>query len=311
MSRKEASNTFTDGLIKDLNPINTPNTVLTDCLNGTLITYDGNEYSLQNDRGNYALKYCKLKPNYIPVGIKEYGDILYIVSYNPLNEHTEIGSYPSPETIHDADDLDDLEQTVVSTLSGVVSSINYSKIVESKQPLYVFYGASEYGPNEYKLNPGDLYKINTTLSGLSIYEELKYFIFDENRKSYDVTDKVTDPNQHYDDNGFAHVNWDVPGWLAVQPTFAEITDFSVNIKKLVVPSYGNAHIKLSMNFQLSTEDKLYLKNLSSAVNDLKVEFKITATGKNSTPDYNSENINYSLANLIDTKNGSISFYSDD
>lgn len=311
MSRKEASNTFTDGLIKDLNPINTPNTVLTDCLNGTLITYDGNEYSLQNDRGNYALKYCKLKPNYIPVGIKEYGDILYIVSYNPLNEHTEIGSYPSPETIHDADDLDDLEQTVESTLSGVVSSINYSEIVGSKQPLYVFYGASEYGPNEYKLNPGDLYKINSTLSDLSIYEELKYFIFDENRKSYDVTDKVTDPNQHYDNNGFAHVNWDVPGWLAVQPTFAEITDFSVNIKKLIVPSYGNAHIKLSMNFQLSTEDELYLKNLSSAVNDLKVEFKITATGKDSTPDYSSESINYSLANFIDTKNGSISFYSND
>ena len=206
MSRKESSNTFTDGLIKDLNPINTPNTVLTDCLNGTLITYDGNEYNLQNERGNYALKHCKLKPNYIPVGIKEYGDILYIVSYNPLTEHTEIGSYPSPETIHDTNDLEDLEQTVESTLSGVSERINYSEIVESRQPLYVFYGASENGPNEYKLNPGDLYKISSSLSDLSIYEELKYFIFDENRKSYDITEKVTDPNQHYDENNFAHVN---------------------------------------------------------------------------------------------------------
>ena len=52
MARKEAVNTFTDGMISDLNPISTPNTVLTDCLNGTLITYDGNEYSLQNDKGN-------------------------------------------------------------------------------------------------------------------------------------------------------------------------------------------------------------------------------------------------------------------
>ena len=70
MSRQETSNTFSEGLIKDLNPINTPSTALTDCVNGTIITYDGNEYSLQNDKGNYGLKNCKLSPNYIPVGIK-------------------------------------------------------------------------------------------------------------------------------------------------------------------------------------------------------------------------------------------------
>ena len=82
--RKESSNQFTEGLVCDLNPINTPNTVLTDALNATIITYNGNEFSLQNDRGNYPLENCRLKPNYIPVGLKEHGDILYIVSYNPL-----------------------------------------------------------------------------------------------------------------------------------------------------------------------------------------------------------------------------------
>jgi hypothetical protein len=107
MSRKEAINTFTDGMISDLSPLNTPNTVLTDCLNGTLITYDGNEFTLQNDKGNYPLKDCKLPANYIPVGVKEYGDILYIVSYNPLNKKVEIGSYPSPETITDSLDEPD------------------------------------------------------------------------------------------------------------------------------------------------------------------------------------------------------------
>lgn len=313
MSRKEASNTFTDGLIKDLNPINTPNTVLTDCLNGTLITYDGNEYSLQNDRGNYALKNCKLKPNYIPVGIKEYGDILYIVSYNPLDEHVEVGSYPAPETIHDADDLDDLSQDVNSTLAtGVVSGrINYSDLVKNNQPLYIFYGASEYGPDEYKLNPGDFYKISNTLSDLSIYEELKYYIFDENRRSYDITDKILDPGQTADDNGFKHVNWDIPGWIAVQPKFAEIVDFNVNVKKIIVPSYGNATVKLTLNFQLNTEDKLYSNNVNSAKNNLKVEFQITAKGKSGTPDYTGSVLTYSLANVIDVKNGSLVFYSND
>jgi hypothetical protein len=47
--------------------------------------------------GNYKLKDCQLKPNYIPIGLKEYAGILYIVSYNPLDEHVEIGTYPSPE----------------------------------------------------------------------------------------------------------------------------------------------------------------------------------------------------------------------
>ena len=116
--RKESSNQFTEGLVCDLNPINTPNTALTDALNATIITYDGNEYSLQNDRGNYPLKHCRLKPNYIPVGIKEHGDILYIVSYNPLNENVEIGSYPSPLNIEDSE----TEKTAL--IDGVKSLIS-------------------------------------------------------------------------------------------------------------------------------------------------------------------------------------------
>ena len=43
---QESTNTFSDGLIKDLNPLTTPNTVLTDALNATLLTFNGNEYVL-------------------------------------------------------------------------------------------------------------------------------------------------------------------------------------------------------------------------------------------------------------------------
>ena len=45
-------NQFNGGMIKDLHPLVTPNTVMTDCLNGTLITYNGDEFILQNDMGN-------------------------------------------------------------------------------------------------------------------------------------------------------------------------------------------------------------------------------------------------------------------
>jgi hypothetical protein len=49
---KETVNTFTKGMVKDTHPLTTPADILTDCLNGTLITYNGNEMILQNDMGN-------------------------------------------------------------------------------------------------------------------------------------------------------------------------------------------------------------------------------------------------------------------
>ena len=53
-------NSFTGGLNTDLHPMLQPNDTLTDCVNGTLITYNGNENMLQNDMGNYELKHAQL-----------------------------------------------------------------------------------------------------------------------------------------------------------------------------------------------------------------------------------------------------------
>lgn len=90
--KQNATNEFKDGLNLDLHPIVTPNTVLTDNLNGTFITYNGNEFCLQNDRGNKQV--AKLTDGYTPIGIKEHNGILYIVSVN--GDKTEIGTFPSP-----------------------------------------------------------------------------------------------------------------------------------------------------------------------------------------------------------------------
>ena len=96
--KQTAQNTFQDGLNYDLHPIVTPNSVLTDNINGTLITYNGNEFCLQNDRGNN--KVGILSSSYIPIGVKEHNGILYIVSCIPqlVNNNTvyttEIGTYP-------------------------------------------------------------------------------------------------------------------------------------------------------------------------------------------------------------------------
>ena len=89
-TKQQAINTFTGGLNTDLHPLTTPNDILTDCINGTIITYNGNEYILQNDMGNYQLKNTVLTPNYIPIGVKEYAGVIYIVSYNPIEKLNEI-----------------------------------------------------------------------------------------------------------------------------------------------------------------------------------------------------------------------------
>ena len=98
MSEKKAAiNEFSKGLNMDLNPISQPNNSLSDCLNGTIITYDGNEFNLQNDFGNYSLKNCSLQQGFVPVGMKSYGDIIYIASCSKDGKLCELGTYPSPK----------------------------------------------------------------------------------------------------------------------------------------------------------------------------------------------------------------------
>lgn len=110
METKQAlSNTFSDGLNTDLHPLITPNTVLTDCINGTIMTNNGNEYNLQNDLGNYELKNAKLPVNYVPIGMKEYNGIIYIVSYNPITKRSQIGTFPSPEQLNNKTFIDEVE----------------------------------------------------------------------------------------------------------------------------------------------------------------------------------------------------------
>ena len=97
MIKSESNNTFGEGLMMDMNPLTTPNSVMTNCLNGTLITFNGNEYILQNDMGNGRVETAFLPEGFVPLGTTELGGIIYIVSYNPNTNRCQIGSFPSPE----------------------------------------------------------------------------------------------------------------------------------------------------------------------------------------------------------------------
>lgn len=94
---EQAVNTFQKGLRLDTHPMVQSNDSLSNALNGTFITMNGNEVILQNDMGNRRIDEAYLPPGYVPVGMKEYGGVIYVAAHNPLTHTDQIGSFPSPE----------------------------------------------------------------------------------------------------------------------------------------------------------------------------------------------------------------------
>lgn len=131
MADKLATNTFDKGLNLDLNPLVAPNNVLSDCLNGTFLTFNGQDYTLQNDMGNAAINYTteqneiknvSLKEGFIPVGMTSFGGVLYIISHNPLKNISEVGSFPSTLINYDNSEFS--------------KNIDYQKLFQNKSLVY-------------------------------------------------------------------------------------------------------------------------------------------------------------------------------
>lgn len=97
MIKQRTTNTFQGGMMQDSNPLNAEQTNLRDCLNGTLISNDGDEMILQNDMGNARVFQIRLDSGYVPVGMCVHGGVTYIASYNPITNKSQVGSFPSPQ----------------------------------------------------------------------------------------------------------------------------------------------------------------------------------------------------------------------
>lgn len=150
-----SKNTFEGGLVMDFSPSNSRSNTLSSALNATFITLNGNELQLQNDMGNGRVETARLPEGYIPVGTCEFGDIIYIVSYNPLTNKSQIGCFPSPERNISSKEISDIEQVLSYTdfqeidkdenLTGSLKNTTVKKVlIETK-----------------KLNPGDKYIVYT------------------------------------------------------------------------------------------------------------------------------------------------------
>lgn len=170
--KQEATNTFGEGIIMDLNPLTTPNNVLTSALNATMITYNGNEFVLQNDMGNGRVETAYLPSGYVPVGIKEYGGIIYVASYNPLTNKGQIGSFPSPER--------NISSEEISPASIVLSNDDFKWDGITAQTFYV-----QKDLYKIKLNPGDKFIVYAGVDEILNNKDKLYDCF-----KGDVEDKV-------------------------------------------------------------------------------------------------------------------------
>lgn len=163
MKKEEATNTFQEGMIMDLNPLVTPSNVVTSCLNGTITTFNGNENVLQNDMGNGRVETAFLPEGFIPLGTTEFGGIIYIVSYNPLTKKCQIGSFPSPERNFTGDEVSTFSKdSVVISNTDIYQQNGESLDWVIKSPII----KKKLG--DILLNPGDKFIV----AGNSIKENI-------------------------------------------------------------------------------------------------------------------------------------------
>lgn len=201
-TRMSAKNGFQEGLVMDLSPTNSSANSLSSALNATLITYNGNEMSLQNDMGNARVETAFLPEGYVPVGTCEFGDIIYVVSYNPLINKSQIGCFPSPERNISTEESGDPDQVLswkdfqkddVET-SGLLKTTSVKKILYSSKNMnsgdqYIVYSEnldglhlSDYGNTSHKHEEfPKLVKIHV----VSIEESGKIVYLDSTTKWYD------------------------------------------------------------------------------------------------------------------------------
>lgn len=151
---RAAKNTFQGGLVMDLAPDTTPNEVLTSALNATLVTFNGNEMQLQNDMGNGRVETARLPEGYIPVGTCEFGDIIYIVSYNPLTNKSQIGCFPSPERNISSEEVGNAGQSLSADDFQVLKDGVPTGELKASSVKKILY--------QNKLNPGDKFVIYDT-----------------------------------------------------------------------------------------------------------------------------------------------------
>lgn len=288
-----AKNTFAEGLVMDFAPDNTQATTLTSALNATLLTFNGNEMSLQNDMGNGRVETAYLPEGYVPVGTCEFGDIIYIVSYNPIINKSQIGCFPSPERNISSNEVGGLGQSLKWTdfqgsdgsgPNGEIVASSVKKILYGTKDMtsgdkYIIYSAEldSAGNHEYLSDYGNtshqherfpkLVKIHV----VSIEESGKITYLDSSTKWYKENDFYIQNSKKIVDkpdldsyrtmvsSAYSIFSSKVSGKLALLVELEKITGFSCTWSAYTKEMDDNSDYQLNKysiywNFSWNTDD---------------------------------------------------------
>lgn len=279
--RQTQTNTFSDGLNMDLHPLTTPNTILTDCVNGTMITYNDNEFVLQNERGNTKILNgdipVKLPVGFIPVAMKEYNGILYIISYNPTENKTEIGTFPSPLQNKNVK-ANQFNSEIMSDKVSYYSNYNMD---------VVFY--------DYSLSVSnyDKYCLNIESGESNPLLVLDHYVLDKQGNSTKV--QLSESEDSY---RFTHVGEGILGYV-YRPYFLSSVDSSIiptkgaQTSKLIITTISDD--ELLWSDVIKDDDDTGNQIVNKKIDDLKIihDIKITLLSDNSDDliiDLNTSNI---------------------
>ena len=179
---EQTVNTFSKGLQMDTHPMVQGNDTLSNALNATFVTMNGNEVILQNDMGNRRVDGAFLPAGYEPVGIKEHGGIIYIASYNPITNKCQIGSFPSPQMNYGKED--DIYSTVDEDLfnqsfkESDFGSVQFQKNFSILSPF-----RKQDSTKDEVLRAGDKFCVyfSKNNNNQNLSEKISYFDDDENK----------------------------------------------------------------------------------------------------------------------------------
>ena len=282
--KNEVINSFAEGLVSDLNELNTPNKVMTDALNATLITFNGNEFSLQNDMGNAKVGTAYLPQGYVPVGMKEHGGIIYVASHNPETGRGQIGCFPSPQELWSDEDGEIAEIEINFTkLLGFEGDLKYLQVNNEFYRENIFLDKATKEPRIF--HPGDRFII-TCGSLASISELLSNGIL-----TLKLASVGTDGVLNYIDN--SKLNIYDNGTFIYTKSYTNVKDLLKN-NEYVQVFPGTSSGKLMLIVEYNIYDTFDLSWSFDNTTGLKAIFKGSTTG----------NLDY--AGLYNLNNGEVS-----
>ena len=285
-----AKNSFSEGLIMDFSPDNTQANCMTSALNATLLTFNGNEMSLQNDMGNGRVETAYLPDGYIPVGTCEFGDIIYIVSYNPLIDKAQIGCFPSPERNISSEELNNPTDTLKWTdfQKSTTNSTNgepTGELIAASVKKILF---------QNDLHPGDKYiiaskEIDNSKNTISAYGSDKYDIEDFPKlvKIHVVSIEESGKINYLDSS----VKWYDNLTDGVKTPYFISNSVSSNRDKIDIDSYRSLISSGYSVFSSKTSGQLALLVELEKITGFNCTWECFKTGE-STPDGNLPKINY-------------------